>query len=113
MSSLSHIKVRIVDVVDAVIEVSKIPHRELIGARRWARVVYWRQVAYVASVYLTGQSTVAIGRHFDRDHSTVVYAKKKARLHLCNSPAFVADIFCIAERAIAIAEARGYVRRAA
>lgn len=110
-NSINHVRVRIADVVDAVVEISGVDHVFLFSPRRWADVVYWRQRAFFVAQQLTGQSLTAIGRHFGKDHTTILWAVHKFRDN--HDAAFLADITRIAERAIEIAEARGMLRRAA
>jgi chromosomal replication initiation ATPase DnaA len=109
--SINHVRVRIADVVDATVEVSGLTHRLILSDRRWSEIVYWRQRAWVTAYHLTGQSLVAIGRHFGNHHTTVLFAVKKFRLK--HDAEFVSEITAIANRAIELAEGRGYVRRAA
>lgn len=110
-NGINHVRVRIADVVDAAVEISGLTHRLILSDRRWAEIVYWRQRAFCVAYQLTGQSLVAIGRHFGKDHTTVLWAVSKYRDK--HDAAFVGEITSIALRAIEIAESRGMLRRAA
>lgn len=108
--TLNLIRVRLADVVDAVVEIGGVTHRDLLGTSRKFIVNYWRQRAFATAYHLTGQSLPQIGRHFGKDHTTVLYAVRK----FCDpDPVAFAEIMQIATRAIEIAEGRGYLRRVA
>lgn len=108
---INPVRVRIADVVDAVVEISGIEPVYFFSPRRWADVVYWRQRAFFVAYQLTGQSLVAIGRHFGKDHTTILWAVHKFRDQ--HDSQFFGEITSIALRAIEIAESRGMLRRAA
>jgi chromosomal replication initiator protein len=50
-----------------------IPPEALLGTRRHPRLALARQVGYWLASRLTGCSSGAIGRHFKRDHTTVLH----------------------------------------
>lgn len=56
-----------------------LPVEALRGRRRTADVVYPRHVAMHLARKLTGASLPSIGRHFGRDHTTVIYADRRLR----------------------------------
>ena len=56
-----------------------LPPGELRGRRRTTDVAYPRHLAMHLARELTGASLLSIGRHFGRDHSTVIYADRRVR----------------------------------
>lgn len=56
-----------------------LPVEELRGRGRSTDVVYPRHVAMHLARKLTGASLPSIGRHFGRDHTTVIYADRRLR----------------------------------
>ena len=111
--SINRVRVRVSDVVEAVVEVSKLRHADLFGRRRFAAITYWRKVGYIAAYSITGQSLSAIAQHWDKDHTTLVYTMKRWRTRDANDQRLHTDLMRVAERAIEIAESRGLLRRAA
>lgn len=63
-----------------------LPVAELRGRRRTNDVVYPRHVAMHLARKLTGASLPAIGRHFGRDHTTVIYADRRLRRQIRDDP---------------------------
>ena len=63
-----------------------LPVDELRGHRRTADVVYPRHVAMHLARELTGASLLTIGRHFGRDHTTVIYADRRLRQQIRDDP---------------------------
>ena len=59
---------------------------DLRGPRRTAKIVYPRQVAMHLARELTDASLPRIGRHFGRDHTTVLYADRKLRERVEQDP---------------------------
>jgi hypothetical protein len=50
---------------------------EMRGASRERSLVSWRQIAMAAAREVTGDSYPALGRVFDRDHTTVIASVRK------------------------------------
>ena len=77
----------IVDAVQtAVCRTLRIPRSDLLSSRRTPDVVRARQVAIYLVRELTELSLAEIGRHFDRDHSTIVYAIRMTTRKLNSDP---------------------------
>lgn len=67
----------IADVQRAVAEAYAVPVEDLLDHRRDAKLAHPRQIAMYLARKATRHSSVVIGRHFRRDHSTVLYAVQK------------------------------------
>ena len=67
------------DLIAAVADVSGFDHADLIRPDRTQPLASWRQVAMYLVREHTDLSYPAIGRVFNRDHSTVVYAVSMVR----------------------------------
>ncbi len=107
MSSNFIARVRIADVVEAACEMGGLYVHELVGLNRVYRISHWRKRAMAAAYAICGQSLPVVGRHFGgRDHTTVLWAVKAHR----TSEPFAFEVLAIAERAVEIAEARGFMR---
>lgn len=66
------------DIVRAVSEETEIPVKDIMGRnRRDNRAIRARQIAMWVSYQVTGHGYHRIGYFFDRDHSTVVHARKR------------------------------------
>jgi len=63
-----------------------LPLDELRGRRRTTSVVYPRHLAMHLARQLTGASLLSIGRHFGRDHTTVMYADRRVRRQIRDDP---------------------------
>jgi chromosomal replication initiator protein len=63
-----------------------LPAGELRGRRRTSDVAYPRHVAMHLARELTGASLPSIGRHFGRDHTTVMYADRRLRRQMRDDP---------------------------
>jgi chromosomal replication initiator protein len=64
-------------IVSVVAKHYHIPSAEILGKSRKAEVVLPRQVAIYFSKTLLNVSLIDIGRHFGRDHSTIISSVKK------------------------------------
>lgn len=71
------IALKVKQIVQAVEEHCKVFPGDLYGERRWKRLVIPRQVAMFLIYRHTKHATPGIGKIFNRDHSTVVYAVHK------------------------------------
>lgn len=71
------IALKVKQIVQAVEEHCKIFPGDLYAERRWKRLVIPRQVAMFLIYRHTKHATPGIGKIFNRDHSTVVYAVHK------------------------------------
>ena len=69
--------------------------RELISHRKTADVVRPRQIAMMLAKELTIHSFPEIGRRFDRDHTTVLYAVRKIESLCEENDAVAADVAAI------------------
>jgi chromosomal replication initiator protein len=73
---------------DATCHCFDITHAELVSSARSARVAWPRQLAMYLAREHSNATLPAIGRQFGgRDHSTVLYAWRKARGRIANDPA--------------------------
>lgn len=69
-----------------------LPEYEMTSHRRSRRIARPRQIAMALAYELTPLSLPAIGRHFgNRDHSTVIHARRIVADLLENDPAFHAN----------------------
>lgn len=66
-------------IIRVVIERTRIPAYELLGARRWKRVAQARGVAMTLCYDLLGFSMPEVGAIFNRDHTTVLHATRVHR----------------------------------
>ncbi|SCW61576.1 dnaA protein helix-turn-helix [Sphingobium faniae] len=82
-------RVRVRDIIDTVAWWSGVPASDIIGPnRRWS---YFRPRAAVCwlAIKIGGASTTTIGRVLgDRDHSTIIHAKRRADALRLIDPAF-------------------------
>ncbi len=71
------------EIEKCVCEHFRVTKEQLHAPRRLSRVVWPRQVCMFLMDELVDNSMMQIGKHFDKDHSTVVYACKtvKAFMH--------------------------------
>lgn len=84
-------RVKISDVRKTVGRYYDVPCAEMLGPKRNRHYARPRQLAmYFARVY-TGQSFPAIGRHFNRDHTTVIHACKRVESLIEDHPQFFED----------------------
>lgn len=63
-------------IAEAVSETTGIPVDEMMGPRRFRKIVDARHAAFYVA-WSVGHTTTDIGRYFGRDHSTVVVARDK------------------------------------
>ena len=69
-----------------------IRQEDLTSSRRTQTIAWPRQIAMYLATELTDLSLLEIGREFNRDHSTVVYARDIVQEKLNESPFFAAEI---------------------
>lgn len=69
---------RISDIIQAAAIASPYSADEIIGPRRTPDLAHWRACAMCVARQHTGQSLPQIGRAFQRDHTTVLYAVRRA-----------------------------------
>lgn len=98
--------VRIRDIVRATSEATELPVLRLLGSTRSRDVAYPRQMAMWMACGLTGAGPAQIGRHFDRDHSTVAYAKQQVGRRLRECPETRELYFAVKKRLDAIVAQR-------
>ncbi len=65
------------EIQDAVCELFGVTHAELVSSNKAARLAWPRQIGMYLSRELTDQTLPTIGRHFQRNHATVLYACKR------------------------------------
>jgi len=65
------------DILQAVAIVSPYSNDEIIGPSRALDLAHWRACAMWIARQYTGQSYPQIGRAFNRDHTTVLYAVRR------------------------------------
>jgi hypothetical protein len=82
-----------------------IPVESMFKAKRRA-IAHPRQVAMYLSRLMAGNSLPVIGRAFDRDHTTVIYAMKAVEARCADETDLVAIILAIASEATRLARAR-------
>lgn len=70
----------------------RIPIEEMVSERRARPAARPRQVAMYVSKRLTPKSLPEIGRHFDRDHTTVIHAVRKVESLMSADDAFRHDV---------------------
>ena len=69
------------DIKTAALQVFGVGILDLMSGRRLASVTVPRQIAMALCCFLTSNSLPAIGRVFDRDHTTVLHARNRMRPH--------------------------------
>lgn len=74
------IRVRIGEIVGHIEAVCGLERGDIFGARRHRPIALARRMALVLSMRLPGTSISGIGRVFDMDHSSVMYARAKHNL---------------------------------
>lgn len=79
---------------------------ELTGARRWADLVTARWTAIYLAARTTGLSLLTLGRMFNRDHSTLLYALRRVEARRRRDRAFARELGEVAALASEIALAR-------
>jgi hypothetical protein len=82
-------KRELIDVVAAHFGVTR---EELLGARGTARVAHARHVAMYMCRREFGASTIALGRLFRRDHTTVIQGALKIAAQMEKDPALAAEV---------------------
>lgn len=70
----------------------------LLDRDRSAPLVWQRQLAMYLATQLTGRSLPAIGRVFDRDHTTILHARKCMADRVQTCPATAAAVDAIRAR---------------
>lgn len=75
-----------------------VPLHEIKSARRSKRVAWPRQVAMYLCRELTPKSLPDIGRRFDRDHTTVIYALRAVKEKIARDLELELDIEILRER---------------
>lgn len=63
---------------------------DLISERRDGQLVRVRHIAIWLAVKVTGKSLPAIGRSFRRDHTTILYAKRRIEQKIATDAGFAA-----------------------
>lgn len=74
----------------------KVSVADMVSERQTADICRPRQIAMYLARCVTTLSSTAIGRKFDRDHSTVILSVKKIEARRRHDPALTADIEAIA-----------------
>jgi chromosomal replication initiation ATPase DnaA len=77
-------------IVDLVAARFQLTGRDIFHRRRTGRIAPPRQVAMTLMRQVLGLPLQTIGRLFDRDHGTVIYAAKAVASHAASSPEFAA-----------------------
>ena len=67
----------VVNIIDVVTKVTGVSHVELVSRRRAREFVRARHIAIQLMIEMTDLSYVQIGSALNRDHTTVMYVKKK------------------------------------
>jgi chromosomal replication initiator protein len=65
---------------------------ELLSHHRSAKYVGPRQLAMYISVRRTQLSLTVVGRHFNRDHTTVMHAERKVTARINREPKFSIEV---------------------
>ena len=81
MNSICSKTIMMADIVDAVCIMFGFLPSQIKSKRRQRDLVRARHFCMYACVKLTSRNYSEIGRYFDRDHSTVMYAEQKMRDH--------------------------------
>lgn len=77
-------------IVDLVADRFQLTGSDIFHRRRTARIALPRQVAMTLMRQVLGLPLQTIGRLFDRDHGTVMWAAKAVASHAASSPEFTA-----------------------
>lgn len=75
-----------------------LPLREMMSERRALRCARPRMVAMWIACETTGYSLPRIGRFFDRDHTTVMHARRAVEARRSADPAFAARVDALRRR---------------
>ena len=67
----------VADIIDVVSNVTGVSHTELLSRRRERQYVRARHIAIHLMIEMTDLSFLQIGSALNRDHTTVIYVKKK------------------------------------
>lgn len=67
----------VVDIIDVVTKVTGVSHMELVSRRRERQYVRARHIAIQLMIEMTDLSYVQIASALNRDHTTIMYVKKK------------------------------------
>lgn len=89
---------RMSDIVSAVVESYDVPRERLMGPSRAQEYAFPRQVAMLIGVR-AGHAASAVGRHFGRDHTTVLHGVSKIEWLLARDDVMALKVQVIAERA--------------
>ena len=90
LASLTRIRTeeRLANVSGHVARAFRLPLEELQSRSREQRITFARQLAMFVCREITGAPFGLIGRHFNRDHSTVVHAHRLIERRLAREPRF-------------------------
>jgi len=80
------------NVIAATAQVFDVPESGLLGRYRRPDLVEARQVAMALAVHLLSKSMPAVGRAFDRDHTTVLHAMRRVSERVALEPDFAARV---------------------
>lgn len=86
------------DIQRTVEETYGLPPQSMCSKRRVKEISHPRQIAYYLSRKLTKKTYPALGRMFNRDHSTVVYGVQQARRRIASDPELRDQVEAIKER---------------
>jgi hypothetical protein len=75
-----------------------VPLGHMASDRRAREIAHPRQVAMYLAAETTTQSLIAIGKRFNRDHTTVIHAIRAVKQRLIDEPGLAADVAEIRER---------------
>lgn len=89
---------KIKDVIREVAKYYKIPQREILGKSRRACFAFPRQIAMTLAYELTGESFSAIGHAFNRDHATVMFARRKIEKLIDDNDVLLDDMLYLAQK---------------
>ena len=81
-----------------------ITHAEMLSPQKLRRgISFPRQIAFYLACRLSGHSLPVIGKHFGRDHSTILHGRKKIAARICHDLDFKAEIEALQEKCLTVA----------
>ena len=72
-------RIRIADCIQLSSKITGMPEEDILSRHREGRIAFARQLAMFGATFIAGYSLPMVGRHFDRDHTTVLAAREKVR----------------------------------
>ncbi len=82
----------VLSIIDRVSERFHVEISRLLGSRRTQDITWARQVAFYLARETTTLSFPAIGKYFNRDHSTIIHGCNAVRERMAERPMFASEV---------------------